>query len=241
MTFPTPAPVPPIRSRIFTAKRKRRGFGETGDAPSASPGFSFDPLLHAYMVGSVQVPSVTQVLEDVGLKSKYENVPAWVLERKRQIGEATHLATEYLDAGELDWDSLDVQIVPYVIAYERFLDKTAFQVQLAEYRTVAEFGGLRFGMTLDREGFWRNPPEGWEPEMPTILDIKTASNQEPWWQIQTAGYAIGRSNGVIHHQRGVLWLKKNGAYELQRHTDKNDVDVFMSALRLCHWKRKYLR
>src|SRR5215471_15111903 len=89
--------------------------------------FTFDPERHLYMVEGRPVPSVTQVLHSAGLAADYSMVRPDVLERKRIIGEYVHKATQYLDEGCLDLKTVDPELQPYLAAYQRFLEESAFR------------------------------------------------------------------------------------------------------------------
>jgi hypothetical protein len=52
------------------------------------------------------VPSVTQVVHSARLEAEYSMVPPGVLERKRIIGQYVHKATQYLDEGCLDLETV---------------------------------------------------------------------------------------------------------------------------------------
>src|SRR2546427_11639137 len=99
--------------------------------------FTFDPERHLYLVQGRPVPSVTQVLHAAGLAADYSRVPPDVLERKRIIGQYVHKATQYLDEGCLDLETVDPELQPYLAAYQRFLEESGFRPQLIEHRLVS--------------------------------------------------------------------------------------------------------
>ena len=72
--------------------------------------FTFDPERHLYVVEGRPVPSVTQVLHSAGLAADYSMVPPDVLERKRIVGQYVHKATQYLDEGCLDLETVDPEL-----------------------------------------------------------------------------------------------------------------------------------
>ena len=91
--------------------------------------FTFDPERHLYVADGRPVPSVTQVLHSARLAADYSMVPPDVLERKRTIGQYVHKATQYLDEGCLDLETVDPELQPYLAAYQRFLEESGWRSQ----------------------------------------------------------------------------------------------------------------
>jgi hypothetical protein len=81
--------------------------------------FTFDEERHRYRVSGQPVPSVSTVIEALGL-ADFSKAPPSRLRQKAEIGTFAHQATAYLDRGTLDWSSLHPVIQPYVEAYARF-------------------------------------------------------------------------------------------------------------------------
>ena len=75
----------------------------------------FDESAHVYTVARVQRPSVTQILKDAGLIDT-----TWYTDEARERGRAVHLATQFLDEDDLDWDTVLPQYGGYLAAWERF-------------------------------------------------------------------------------------------------------------------------
>jgi len=187
--------------------------------------FTFDAATHAYAIGSRIIPSVTQVLEEAGL-CDLSGIPEAVLERKRLIGSEVHQACQFIDEGA-DVE-VDEAVQPYVYAYEAFLTDTGFKPTLIEHQMVANVRGMHYGMTLDRVGTIGQ--QEW------LLDLKTSYDRQDHWPIQTAAYSVG----IAHEgKRGVLWLRKSGKYELIEHTDADDAELFLAALRVVLWRRSH--
>ena len=213
-----------------------------------------DPEVHAYLLNSFQIPSVTQILSESGLSGDFEKlrkIPKVkkAIEHKREIGDEVHRATQFLDEGCLDWASLDRQVVPYVVAYDYFKRRTGFRSVLCEFSLVVVRGDCSasdtemveaVGMTLDRFG---TMPDGslW------LLDLKTPQKKEQYWGYQTAAYEFGLklipqySNSEIN--RGVLWLtphRKTKKWEVLPHTDPEDLPAFLAAWKTVYHKRRKL-
>ena len=194
--------------------------------------FTFDPERHLYVVEGRPVPSVTQVLHAAGLGADYSMVPPGVLERKRVIGEYVHRATQYLDEGCLDLETVDPEVHPYLSAYERFLAESGFRPQLIEHRLVSRVAGILCGGTVDRVGLMNGKP--W------LIDLKCVDRLYPGFALQTAGYELLLPKPVVppfRYTRAVLQLRRNGSPRLSSpYDDPSDLDVFRAALITTVWK-----
>lgn len=186
----------------------------------------FDELNHIYQKDGVVVPSVTQVLTLAGL-SDFSTVPPHILEKARQVGTAVHEASQFLDEGDLDLESLDPSIVGYMVGYQKFREEHGFKATLIEHRTVGEHEGMAYGMCFDRLGSMN----GYDCEV--LLDIKTSSRPSASWAIQTAAYVDGWHNDPF---RLIVHVAKDGSYKLIRHEDGEDFEVWRSALRVAYWR-----
>jgi hypothetical protein len=110
------------------------------------------------------------------------------LEWKRLYGEAVHSALEYLVAGDLDWDSIDEKIIPPVVGIEQWLKQRKYVSEAMEEAKIVSVFGMEFGMRLDHRG--RIEHQG--KERSVILDLKTASKEEPVWKWQLGAYSLGQ-------------------------------------------------
>lgn len=186
----------------------------------------FDEADHVYSVGGVVLPSVTQLLKPIA--PDFSMVPPDVLERKRALGVAVHLACELLDNGELD--ELDDALAPYVDAWQLFKQQTGALILMNEQRLhhpVMQYAG-----TLDRlanllGGIW-------------MLDIKTAAEPAPVYGPQLSGYVeLLRANDKAMREpirRGTVHLRPDGTYRLHEYKQPNDLAAFMACLSLNQWK-----
>lgn len=113
-------------------------------------GLTFDEAEHRYAVDDVPVPSVTQVLNDI--IGEYRHVDPDVLEAARQFGTHAHQATDLFDKGELDHDSLDVALLPYLNGWREFLIDHRARVIESELRVYHPT--LRVAGTLDKLVDW---------------------------------------------------------------------------------------
>ena len=102
----------------------------------------------------------------------------WYLER----GKMVHLATTIIDAGTLDWNTLDPRIKPFCDAYQSFLDTSKVIVEASELTVVHP--SYKYGARLDR--IYSFPGGG----KPVVVDIKTGTGKKDRYWLQVAGCAM---------------------------------------------------
>jgi hypothetical protein len=159
-----------------------------GDWGVEISGGYFDQKHHLYRnARGTVIPSVTQVFSLLGF-SDYSMIKPATLEWKRLYGEAVHSALEYLVAGDLDWDSIDEKIIPPVVGIEQWLKQRKYVSEAMEEAKIVSVFGMEFGMRLDHRG--RIEHQG--KERSVILDLKTASKEEPVWKWQLGAYSLGQ-------------------------------------------------
>lgn len=111
----------------------------------------FDEATHTYSYNGVVLPSVTQILQAEGFVNT-----AFYDEWSRNKGSMVHLAVKYYLSGELDEETLDPEIVPYLTAFKRFCDDTAFtvdQTEIPKRHTIYKYAGTPdiIGGALDKK------------------------------------------------------------------------------------------
>lgn len=187
----------------------------------------FDPVEHVYTVGARRVPSVTQTLLPL---VDYSMVPKETLERARLLGQAVHRMTELYDQDDLDMESLDDELLPYLTAWIKFRHETGFVPETIETRLYHPT--LRYAGTPDRSGIVNRRR--------AVIDIKKMLTLGPVIGIQLAAYQeLYRANGTEVLDRYALGLRNDGTYRLQPFTDKSDWPVFLSLLTIRNWKEKH--
>jgi hypothetical protein len=196
--------------------------------------FAFDQEKHEYTLNGLRLPSVTQILESVGLSPDFSGVPAADLEFARQRGSAVHLATAYDDRGDLDEDSLDPRIAPYLEAWRQFRRDFHFEPTEIEFMFYSKKHG--YAGTLDRFG-----PSDLAPY--TLIDLKTAAKVDltatgPQTGAYSAGYCEFTGQALLKQiKRYAVQLQPDG-YKLIECKDRQDFDAFLHALSLVNWKNK---
>lgn len=220
--------------------------------------FTFDEATHCYRDNrGIVRPSVTRCMDQTGL-ADYSMVRADILERKSRLGTETHWATRLYDENDLDWNSLWEEVKPRVDAWAEFRAITGFTPfpNRIEFRHMACYNGMEYGMACDREGLLRGKLG--------VAEIKTSANEEDWHAIQLTGYVIGlpyeRNSitgkaydengplgregsgglaGFFAHERYVVRLMPNGKPKYVKYDDHNDWSTFDAALRLTNWRTNH--
>ncbi len=190
---------------------------------------------HRYVVNGEEYPSVSTVL---GFFVDFSRVPKDVLAFKRQIGRATHKAIELFESGELDMDSVDEAVMPYLNGWMKFRTDKPNRVIAAErivYSKKHRYAGrLDLAVELLEDG------------TRFLLDVKCTYEMPPATSLQTAAYAeaFHESEGTRLNKRAGLQLKPDGSYELypfDRVGNRNDFNYFLNALNLHRWMRNNRR
>jgi hypothetical protein len=188
-----------------------------------------DPVAHRYRLDGSDVPGVTRVL---GSLYDFAGIREGVLEHKRQIGEALHMAIDLDLKGDLELDSLDLEVVGYFEGWRKFRRETGFECLFSE-KQVASLK-YRYAGTLDFAG----RIEGVE----SLIDGKTTAALHPAVALQTAAYHNAACEmGLLRPtaRRYALRLKPDGTYILDQHRDMTDFFVFLSCLSLHNWRARH--
>src|SRR4030042_6845933 len=134
--------------------------------------FQFLSETHEYYFNGLRIPSVTGVLPNAGLLD-YSGFSDYYRDR----GTYVHAATEMIDKGTLDWDSLDGTLRPYCEAYQKFIDDVKPAIILSEKPLY--HAGYGFAGKPDR-AIRIN-------ERTSVIDFSTG-NPPPAKKIQVAAY-----------------------------------------------------
>lgn len=182
---------------------------------------AFDAATHTYTVNGVVIPSVTQVLTSIlGGPPDTHNVRA-----AGERGTIVHETVALDLAGDLDEESVDPQVQPYLAAARLFCRECGFKPALWEARLYS--AAHKFAGTLDCYG------DG------TVLDWK-AGAKRPQYALQTCAYQIlAEESGLPVKRRIVVYLKDTGAYEVELHKNASDRADFLALLRVFRLKERF--
>lgn len=172
----------------------------------------FEPEGHVYTLGSVALPSVTQIMQPMSLML-YSGVPPDVMAVAADRGTRAHeQISNYIRFGLMEPDE-DTQ--PYLDAFLAF--SAAYNPRWidSEYRIYHK--SLMYAGTLDLIGYIE-PDDGNGED---VVDLKcTAQFHRIMLSTQLAGYAEAvKSHGVQIRKRYGLQLLKDGTYRFQEVPD----------------------
>lgn len=188
---------------------------------------------HTYTLDGIRLKSVTQILKEAGL-TDYSAIPADVLQRAADFGTAVHDMTYLYDRNDLDMESLDPALVPYLDAWQSFLQVTGWETKASEQLVYSK--RYLYAGRFDRKGPYNGKL--------TILDIKTGIKNKATVKttgIQLAGYEIAHNelckDGKTK-QRVAVWLGGDGAFKMETYADKSDQARFIAALTIANVKEE---
>ena len=186
---------------------------------------------HIYTVDGIVRPSVTQVLEDVGIINYgflSEADRAYYMLR----GCAAHLATELDDRGELIESSVDPAVRGFLESWRNFRRDSGFEPELIEQ--LVWNPQYRYTGRFDCTGRFAGRPSLY------LLDKKTGT--APYWcRYQTAAYT-----GCLKSPRSIprlsLELHEDATYRVAEERAAKDwapdFQVFTSSLEVYNAKRR---
>lgn len=189
--------------------------------------FRFDPEKHEYWLGEWRLPSVTEILHDVGLVSQYS-----IDEDAALRGTYVHKACALLLAGDLDWNSIDDRIAGYVKSFQLWFNHCGFDGRDAKVETPGYHASLLYAGTPDLilAGALRK-------FAPLLVDLKSGTPAD-WHKLQTAAY-LNLDNGVFCLDRATVYLNKDGKMPLHKtHDSPADWQDFKACLRVYQLKRR---
>ena len=146
-------------------------------------------------------------------------------------GSFVHKATELYDRGELDFDSLDDALRPYLDGWIQFRQDYGFVPTEIEKSYISE--AYNFGCRVDRIGLYRGEP--------ALVEIKSGT-MLPSVRIQLAGQtvAVGDSR-LLRVGVELPGIPANGKmYRKEVFTGSMDEEIFKCAASVYHYKRTYL-
>ena len=187
---------------------------------------TFDHDKHEYRLDGAIVPGVTTILRPL---SDFSGIPAQVLEAKRDLGTRVHEACHYFDEDDLDEDTIEADVEPYLAAWIKFRTESGARVLMCEQRVFDPL--LRFAGTMDRVVLLNGAH--W------LIDLKTSFSLPHAVGPQTSAYLRALADPTVTH-RGALRLRADGTYRLDALTEPNDWAVFMACLTLHRFKETHL-
>lgn len=191
------------------------------------PTFRFNEADHSYFLGDRRLESVTEVLGEAGMIDR-----SWFTEEARTRGTFVHQATEMIDKGTLDWETLDPSLLPYCCAYEKFCADARPEILISEkpmYHATHLFAGTpdRIQKVNGVTGCW---------------DIKTGA-RVPATGLQLAAYRelVRVNEDIVCSKSFGLYLQNDGNYRVHEYPNhQRSLNIFLSALTCVRWRRENL-
>jgi hypothetical protein len=171
---------------------------------------SFDETSHTYTQDGIVVPSATQIISAMipTEASKYYT------EAGRERGKQVHLACELYDEKDLDEETLDPRLIPYLEGWKKFLRETRVTIVDTEHRGASKFGfaGTRDRLAIDHKGD------------KILIDIKSSIAKPKWIGIQLGFYQqLAEEQGHKISERWSIHLPGDGTFKREHWPDrKND-------------------
>jgi hypothetical protein len=158
--------------------------------------FEFDPKKHRFSCGGTYVPSVTQILKDLGF---FKNTNFYT-EEARLRGEYVHKAIHLLELGTLDMGSVDKNHRGYLEAYIDW--KVHYKVKTL----------MTDEKVFNRE-YWYAGLVDLRARGGMIVDFKTGDFDD-WHLLQIAAYGLCYPKGKT--QLVDVYLKPNGRWSIKK-------------------------
>jgi hypothetical protein len=193
---------------------------------------TFDAVAHRYSADGVPLVSVTQAIREAGLMG---DTSFWTAEA-RDRGTFVHAMTQMADEGDLDEETLDPSLEPYLVAYRAFL--ADHRPTWSHIETPRADLALRYAGTVDRAGRLKGIKH------PVVLDVKSGAPAD-WVRFQLSAYKhlVAAELGAALIARYALYLSPDGSYRLVPLplADGPDWQMFCASLAIAQWKRRFLK
>jgi len=163
----------------------------------------FDPVGHTYHLDGVAYPSVTTIMQEVGvIDTTFYN------EAGAERGTAVHDAVSAMVRGDLDMKDMSQhpqieEVGGYLEAFNWFqIENSIVPIEVEQVFVSREYkyaGTVDLAAEMDGEKY--------------LIDWKTGGHQR-WHGLQLAAYAIGTERPNDEWKRAVVLLKKDGNYSI---------------------------
>ena len=186
----------------------------------------FNEERHEYLLNGKKVPSVTQVLS---LANEFKGINKNILDKAAKFGTAVHKTTELYDQNNLNIQTLDPALMPYLNGWTKFLIETNFKVIDVELRVGSMSG---YAGTIDRVGLFNNKL--------TALDIKTGTTVPRTTPLQLSAYAAAYNEMFPKYiQQRISVQLKPLRYSIKQYTNIADFAMFCNFLTVYKWSNNY--
>lgn len=194
------------------------------------PQIDFNPDTHTYRLKSdgKLIPGVSKILKSCGL------IPSEIYKKHGQYfavkGEVIHQTCALWLENDLDEDTLDESVKPYLGAFIFFLKTTRFKP--ASWEELVYNENLNYAGRYDIIGELNGKE--------VIIDIKTGHIPKTTG-LQLALYDMAtraHKTPITYRHRFALQLKEDQKFKLVEYQDINDYIVAESLVDVYHWKKR---
>ena len=197
--------------------------------------FFFDPVEHIYRIDRKIVSSVTGVMAENNLIDL-----RWFTEEARLRGTRVHIATHYLDEGDLDWNTILDRDKGYIKSWELYKIRANVEIVSVEAQVYDPFYG--HAGTYDRILRINGKRALWMIDLKTVGDGK---GRPPFWaKYQTAAYEgmYRVMHGGAMMRRGAIVLQADGSLpKLYEHYESTDYPDFLAMSQSTKIRRTHKR
>lgn len=193
---------------------------------------TFEPRNHEYRYDGRVVPSVTQILKDLGFYPPYPPGSG----RSRDMGTAIHKLAELHDIGRT-FQCRDEELMGLFAQYKEFLKDVRPKYIGVEKKYCASIDGLLVAGAIDREVSEWKSVNGFG-----IIDLKRTTGDPPYnpTSLQLAGYTmISRLIDKLESVYRYSLLLKQNTYKLIPYTNTNDFRDFAALVRTWYRRNNY--
>lgn len=190
----------------------------------------FNDENHTASDNGINVPRVSHILEEAGFTG-FAGVSPLIMKAACAFGQNAHTACSLWDNNDLDVESLDPALAPYLEAYKKF--KADYHVNIIhdELKVYSKLWGFcgrldKYAEAMQKYG---------------IIDLKTGSSIYPATAIQTGLYEVGakEEHKLKVQFRMCVHLKGDATYSIHGYKDKQDIQVGLAAVQTYHWKARH--
>lgn len=190
----------------------------------SKPELVLEPIAHTYTLGDRRLPGISEIIKGAGLVND-----AWFTDYSRERGSAAHLACQLYDENDLNEETLDPAIVPYLDAWKKFTLESEFlpsQIEKSLHSPILQFAG-----TPDRFGFLNGDE--------VIVEIKTGGiSFVTGLQLAAQDILFQHAMNLHAKKRFAVQLTNKGTYKLTQFSDPQDRHNFLACLGVYHCKAK---
>lgn len=207
--------------------RSTKGIDQELAGKTLSVPVEFNAERHEYRVHGEIWPSVSGVIKRL---NEFDELVAkgfvsrQVLEAAALFGQHVHAACHLDNLGQLDWEALDANLLPYVKAWRKW--QIDFEAVIVGSEVIVVSERYMYCGTLDVIARIKGKLE--------LIDIKATALIPRTAGPQTAAYA--EAYGMADIRRRVVQLRGDGTYQSRRLGDfSQDWQNFVAGLTLHNW------